>query len=298
MKELIIVSIFLASFFNVSGQLKSLKVEQQLMIGQLSGEFPLSDGSVLRSRDLPENRQIARQYLMSKIKEMGLEPKLQSYRMPNLNPLIDMLFSPFRGANVYTIIPATNASDEYVVLGAHFDTELNCPGAIDNATGSTLIYSVGKMLNSLDVRRMNVIIVFFDQEEEELIGSQAFAKYLKSEELTVHSVHTFDMVGWDEDGNKEMELELPTEALEKVYREKATEMGIPLYVTSINSTDHHSFRQEGFPAIGINEAYGKRDTTPYKDTPDDTYQTVNFEYLAGSSLYVYEVINEIINGSN
>ncbi|WP_436514944.1 M28 family metallopeptidase [Ekhidna sp. To15] len=297
-KSVIIIYLFFVGIATVNGQTEFLIKEQQQLIGQLSGKFPLSDGSLLESRDTPENRKIARQYLMDKIEAIGLEPKEQSYRMPNINPLIDMIFSPFRGGNVYTIIPSTNQSNEYVVLGAHFDTELDCPGAIDNASGSALIYSVGKMLNSLDLRRMNVIIVFFDQEEEELVGSQAFAKYLKAEDLNIHSVHTFDMVGWDGDRNKEMELELPTKALEEAYREKAVEMEIPLYVTSINSTDHHSFRQAGFQAIGINEAYGKRDSSPYKDTPADTYETVNFDYLAGSTLFVFEVIKEIINGNN
>lgn len=278
------------------GQVDPLIREQQQLIGRLSGKFLMEDGTYLKSRDTPENRKIARQYLMAQMKEIGLEPQEHAYRMPNLNPLIDMLFSPFKGANVYATIPASNQNDEYVVLGAHYDTELYCPGAIDNASGSTLIYSVAKMLNSLSKRGMNVIIVFFDQEEEELVGSRAFAKYLKAENLKIHSVHTFDMVGWDADGNKEIELELPTPSLEEAYTDKASEMGIPLYVTRINSTDHHSFREAGFPAIGINEAYGKRDTTPYKDTPEDVYETVNFEYLAESTRFVFEVIKEIING--
>ncbi|WP_421764162.1 M28 family metallopeptidase [Ekhidna sp.] len=279
------------------GQLEALIKEQQKFISEFSGAIEW-EGVSLNARSSPEERETARIYLESQILSIGLKPQRQSYRMPNLNQFIDILFAPFKGANVYMIIPATNESNEYLVLGAHFDSEVDCPGAIDNASGSALIYSVGKMLNSLDERNMNVIIVFFDQEEEELIGSQAFAKYLKSEELNIHSVHTFDMVGWDEDGNGEMELELPTPELEKTYFEVASRLEIPLYVTNINSTDHHSFRQAGFQAIGINEAYGKRDTSPYKDTPDDTYETVNFDYLAASTLYVYEVIKEIVNGSD
>ncbi|MEP1034568.1 M28 family peptidase [Ekhidna sp.] len=297
-KHVAIICLLVISTLKVRGQIDLLRIEQQQMVGQLSGKFALENGSFLKSRDTPSARAVARQYLAKQIEDIGLKPKRQSYRMPNLNPLIDMLFSPFKGANVYTVIPASRKSDNYVVLGAHFDTELDCPGAIDNATGSTLIFSVGKMLYALEERKMNVIIVFFDQEEEELIGSQAFAKFLKAENFNVHSVHTFDMVGWDEDGNKEMELELPTPDLENAYQTKALELGIPLYVTSINSTDHHSFRQVGFQAIGINEAYGKRDSTPYKDTPEDTYETVNFDYLAESTMFVYAVIKEIINGGD
>jgi len=241
------------------------------MVGVLSGEYPTSSGDYMLARGTEEEREMARIFLAGQIRSIGLKPEVHLYRMPNLNPLIDILFSPFKGANVYTVLPSTTKSDEYVVLGAHYDSEVDCPGAVDNASGSALIFSVVKLLTSVKNRSKNVILVFFDQEEEELVGSRAFAKFLLEKEWDIHSVHTFDMVGWDEDGNKEMELELPTPYLEEIYQKKAGELAIPLYVTSINSTDHHSFRQVGFPAVGVNEAYGKRDTSPYKDTPKDTF---------------------------
>lgn len=297
-KTLIIWLLLFASLVPGKGQVVQLIEDQKQFIGQFSGEYPLADGSFLKSRDTPLNRTIARAYLMDQIRQTGLEPMEHSYRMPNLNPVIDLLFSPFSGANVYTVISSTQQSAEYVVLGAHFDTELGCPGAIDNASGSAVIMSIAKKLTELKNRAKNVIIVFFDQEEEDLVGSQAFAKFLKDQEYTIHSVHTFDMVGWDEDGNKEMELELPTPYLEEVYLKKGGELNIPLYVTSINSTDHHSFRELGFSAVGVNEAYGKRDSSPYKDTPEDTFETVNFTYLAESTLFVFEVVKELINEGN
>lgn len=295
MNKLIVLACLLMGPIILFGQLKSVVIrEQQSFIGIFSGKYPTTSGDYIQARGTEEEREMAGDFLSGQIRSIDLEPEIHSYRMPNLNPLIDLLFSPFKGANVYAILPATVQSDEYVVLGAHYDSEVGCPGAIDNASGSALIFSVVKHLKSVENRSKNVLLVFFDQEEEELVGSQAFAKFLKGKAWNIHSVHTFDMVGWDGDGNKEMELELPTPYLEGVYQKKANEMAIPLYVTSITSTDHHSFRQLGFPAVGVNEAYGKRDTSPYKDTPEDTFETVNFDYLAGSTLYVLEVMKEIL----
>ncbi len=295
MNKCIFLAYLLTGPLILFGQLKSDVIrEQQSFIGMMSGEFPTASGDYISSRGTEVEREMAGDFLSGQIRSINLEPKMHSYRMPNLNPLIDLLFSPFKGSNVYTMLPATVQSDEYVILGAHYDSEIDCPGAIDNATGSALIFSVVKYLRSVENRSKNVLLVFFDQEEEELVGSRAFAKFLKEKEWNIHSVHTFDMVGWDGDGNKEMELELPTLYLEDVYRKKADELAIPLYVTSITSTDHHSFRQIGFPAIGVNEAYGKRDTSPYKDTPEDTFETVNFDYLAGSTLFVLEVMKELL----
>ncbi|MEQ8629017.1 M28 family peptidase [Ekhidna sp.] len=279
--------------FTAFGQTETLIEEQQKLIGEFSGAIEW-EGTTLNARSSSEERDLARDYLKDRIRSLGLEPKENTYLMPNLNPLIDLLFSPFKGANIYTVLPATVESDEYVVLGAHFDTEVGCPGAIDNGTGVALIYSVVKKLQLVQNRSKNIMLVFFDQEEEELVGSQAFAKFLKKQQWKIHSVHTFDMVGWDADGDREMELELPTPELENAYYGVASRLEIPLYVTSINSTDHHSFRQVGFPAIGVNEAYGKRDSSPFKDTPEDTFDTVNFDYLAGSTLFVFEVMKEIM----
>ncbi|MEQ9468723.1 MAG: M28 family peptidase [Ekhidna sp.] len=294
MKLSYILLILIVPIFNIHGQQDSLIREQQQMIGELSGKYEWN-GKSLNARSSSEERNLARDYLKDKIRSLGLEPKEHTYLMPNLNPLIDLLFAPFKGANVYTILEATEKIDEYIVLGAHFDTEVGCPGAIDNGTGVTLIFSVVKKLQSLDYRSKNIILIFFDQEEEELVGSQAFARHLKKEGLKIHSVHTVDTIGWDADGDGTVELELPSAELEMVYTQVSQRIGQTFHLTRVNSTDHHSFRKLGYPAIGLTDEYVNGDYAPYKDTPQDIYETVNFEFLAKSTVFVYEVIKEIIN---
>jgi len=266
----------------------------ETIIARLSGHQPLADGSVITNRSSKANRALTRTYLSELIIQLGLEPQLQTYRMPNLNPLIDFLFNPFKGANVYGVLPATTNNNEYLILGAHFDTERFCPGALDNGSGITLAYSVVQQLALLSHRNMNVILVFFDQEEEDLIGSQAFAKFCQKQGLKIHSVHTFDTIGWDNDGDLTVELELPTQFLERAYRQQADDLGIPLHITRVNSTDHHSFRTLGFDAVGLTDEYANGDYPPYKDTTDDTYDKVNFEFLASSTQLVYQTVKELI----
>lgn len=286
--------VLIVPFSNIYSQQEALIEEQQQMIGELAGKYEWN-GRKLSARSSSRERDLARDYLKDKIRSLGLEAKEHTYLMPNLNPLIDLLFSPFKGANVYTILEATEKSDEYIVLGAHFDTEVGCPGAIDNGTGVALIFSVVRKLQSVDYRAKNIILVFFDQEEEELVGSQAFAKYLKNEKMKIHSVHTVDTIGWDADGDGAVELELPSEELEMIYKRVSQRKGYTFHLTRVNSTDHHSFRKLGYPAIGLTDEFVNGDYAPYKDTPQDTYETVNFDFLAKSTLFVYDVINEIIS---
>ncbi len=271
-----------------------MREEQESIISILSGNTPLPNGEIITNRSSKHNRELTRTYLSDLISDLNLTPEIQNYKMPNLNPLIDLLFNPFSGANVYTILPSTTKSDEYIILGAHFDTERNCPGAIDNATGVALIYSVLHQLTTLEKRDKNVIVIFFDQEEEDLIGSQAFAKYCKKEALNIHSVHTFDTMGWDRDNDKAVELELPSESLESLYSSHANALDIPFHITKVNSTDHQSFRALGYNAIGLTDEYANGDYAPYKDTENDTYDTVNFEYLESCTNLVYSAIKDLV----
>lgn len=268
--------------------------EQKKIISELSGFTKLKDGTTIPSRSTKEERQQTRDYLSQLIASTGLTPQLQEYRWPNVNPLLDLLLDPYKGANVYTILPATKQSDQYFVIGAHFDTERNCPGAIDNATGIAITFSVIKKLVALKERNINIILVYFDQEEEDLIGSQAFAQKLKKEEFNIISVHTLDTMGWDRDGDRAVELELPTDFLKQTYTTVGKKLGIPIYETKVSSTDHYSFRELGFQTTGLTDELVNGDYAPYKDTAKDTYDTVNFEYVASCTTLLYEVLKELM----
>ncbi len=297
---LVVTSFFMSCNNNIEQSANKLPTDlgamQKQMIGQLSGEFELKKGIKITDRWSNKQKRLVREYLKEIIIELGLQPLEHSYNMPNLNQAIDLILEPFKGVNVYTTLPATTASNEYVILGAHYDTgKINVPGAIDNASGMTLIYSVVKKLSKLPNRHKNVILVFFDQEEEESIGSSAFAKLLIKEKFDIHSVHTFDMIGWDSDNNKEVELEMPTQLLKKAYEKNAQELKIPIYTTQINSSDHFSFIKKGINTVGVSQAYAKRDNSGKKDTKEDKYELVNFDYLQSTTRLAFEVIKDLIS---
>ena len=269
---------------------------QRDILSVLTGNEAIAEiDYTVRSRTTSEERSMTRNYLISVFSQLGLKPMEHVYKEANKNPFVNLLVDPFEGANVYATINSTTNSDAFVVLGAHYDTARNCPGANDNASAIAVLYSVAKKLTQIPVRNRNVMIVFFDQEEEGLIGSRAFAKYLKKQDYNIHSVHTLDQIGWDEDLDKGIEIELPTPELEELYMKHAKAFGIPIYVSEVNSTDHQSFRDLGYNnAVGITEEYVQGDTTPYKDTVKDTFDTLNLEYIESCSNFIFEVINELI----
>ena len=266
---------------------KELQKEQTTIISGLTGASKIGNNKALKHRWDIQSRTIARNYLANWIEKTGLKIQEHPYT-------IYSWFKKIKGTNIYSVIPATNSSDEYIILGAHFDSVKNSPGANDNATGCAMLYGLAKKVTALKTRNKNVIVVFFDQEEIGCFGSLAFAKFIKNKKYNVHSVHTIDQMGWDKDKDQNIEIELPTPTLKAIYEKHAKLLGVSALTTKVTSSDHRQFRASGFNAVGITEEYKNRDTTPHYHRSTDTFDTVNFEYLSFATGLVYNVIKELI----
>ncbi len=280
---------------------KRLDMQQQI-VAQLSGQTPIGDTTHLTSRWTPEQRAITRFYLQEIIEQLGLKAIEHKYRFANSNFGVDLLIEPYTGANLYTILPATTPTNQYIILGAHYDTgRRNAPGAIDNATGIALIYAVVKAMQKLPERNQNIIMVFFDQEEEENIGSRAFIKHLQKTDWKTTSVHCFDMVGWDGNHDNAIEIYTPSDQLEKLYLDIGTQLNKKIFNLKINpvgytnsSTDFDEFVRAGYNVIGAGECYYHKDSSPYKDTYKDTFETVDFRYLLSATDFIEKILKKLI----
>ena len=282
--------IFMSSLV-IQGQTFDVGLFQRDFVSQFTGLTPLSNsGQLLSGRSKASRRQQSENYLCSKLKELGLSSNRHDYSTSNSFFLLDFFFAPVSGTNVYSIIPATEPTDEYVVVGAHYDAEPGSPGAGDNASGVALVLAVGKKLSELKVRKKKVMIVFFDQEEDDELGSKAFAKKLKDCNANVHSAHITDVIGWDDNHDFSVELQSPTERLERQYRSAADAAGIPVRITKGGSSDNKSFNEAGFETVGV----FSDDMTPHIHKPSDNFETVNFDYLLSSTSLVFQVIKNII----
>jgi hypothetical protein len=246
---------------------------QTEIVARLSGAMEIQSGVTLSDRSTSSNRAATRSYLQAELSALGYTAELDDYGT---------------GTNVYAELAATNGSTEYVVLGAHFDSVPGSPGANDNATGVAMVMATARYLRQVDCRGRNIIFVFFDQEEIGLVGSQEFAGLLVGASLDVVAVHTVDQMGWDQDGDRAIELERPDTGLYAFYDQTraAAGMTMTLHQTNTGSTDHVSFRSRGFDAVGVTEEYVNGDTTPHYHKSTDTFATVSFAYLASTTALV------------
>ncbi|HUQ04645.1 MAG TPA: M20/M25/M40 family metallo-hydrolase [Kofleriaceae bacterium] len=208
-------------------------------------------------------RNAARAYVSGQLASLGLAPMTATYS---------------GGANVVAELPATTASTAWLVVGAHFDTVTGSPGANDNATGVAIVLAAARALAAQSCRDTNVAFVFFDQEEIGLVGSQAYASAAANAGRNIVAAHTIDQAGWDMDDDLRFEIERPSTGLFAQYQAAATAVGAQVVQTSTNTTDHESFRAEGFAAAGLTEEYVSGDTTPHYHMATDTTATVDTAY--------------------
>jgi acetylornithine deacetylase/succinyl-diaminopimelate desuccinylase-like protein len=254
---------------------------QTPIVATLAGDAEIRPGLKIADRTSLDNRKEVRAYLAAMLTRFGLEPKRQAYSA--------------EGESVYAILACGRPGAELVVLGAHYDTARQSPGANDNATGVAVVAAVAEQMVRVKRRTRDVAFVFFDEEERGMRGSRAFAQWLKDEKRLVHSVHTIDQMGWDQDGDRAIELELPYEGAKELYAAGATalKMTIQMHVTTEAGSDHSAFRRLGFKAVGLTEEYRNKDTTPFIHRPGDTAKTVNVAYLASTTRLVAKVIETL-----
>lgn len=273
----------------------SLLIRQQQLVAALTGYAPTTGDITLSSRWSAPERAISRVCIRAYFTDLGISLQEQAYQMPNVHAFQDLLLGPFEGANLYGILPSTRPSDEYLILGAHYDTERFAPGANDNASAIAAIYGVVETVSAATQRDRNLMIVFFDQEEEGNVGSRAFIKYLRTQPWRIQSVHTIDQLGWDKDGDRAIELELPAAELAEAYKGAGAALSLTVHTTRVNASDHQAFRAAGYVVTGITEEFANGDTSPFKDTAKDTYDTVDFRYVESTTRLLSRVLLQLIN---
>ncbi|HTL38271.1 MAG TPA: M28 family metallopeptidase [Kofleriaceae bacterium] len=223
-------------------------------------------------------RTSARNYLQTQLTQLGWSPTLAQYST---------------GANVTARIPATMTTTKRIIVGAHFDSVSGSPGANDNGTGTAAVLAIARYLADMTCRKVNVDLVFFDEEEVGLVGARAYSGSITTPSDII-AVHTLDQLGYDNDNDHRFEIESPTTALMAEYTAAAAVVGVPVVKTTTMGTDHEAFRDDGFAAVGITEEYVGGDTTPFRHTAQDTASTVKQSYLQlGAQLAAQVIMTEL-----
>jgi Zn-dependent M28 family amino/carboxypeptidase len=205
-----------------------------------------------------------------------------------------------------------------ILIGAHFDSVPDTPGADDNASAVAVMLAAAKALGL----RRDVMYVAFNAEECDLAGSREFVKEMAGRMKKLEQVHILEMVGYrDRRPNSQKNplpmLETPTTGdflgvvanksnlVEKIVEAAAcisvpvvgltVPEGLPLAaIGQISShllrSDHAPFWEIGVPAVMWTDTSEFRN--PHYHQPSDTPDTLDYEFMAEVAKLLVEVVGK------
>lgn len=255
---------------------------QSEVVAKLAGAQPISSGVTLSDRASEAARARTQVFIEEQLASFGYE--IERHEFVGQGP----------GTNV---LARLNGREEGAYLvGAHFDSVPQSPGANDNATGVAAVLALARILaESEDCLGSGIVFAFFDQEELGLLGSRALAETFVQEDAAILGVITLDQLGWDDNGDLLMEVELPAAGMLDAIRASANRHGFVLDLVETNTagSDHTAFREQGFPAMGITEGFVSGDTTPHYHQSTDTFETVDLGFLAHSTSVLAGYVSDL-----
>ncbi|HEV2751227.1 MAG TPA: M28 family peptidase [Gemmatimonadales bacterium] len=138
----------------------------------------------------PERHSAARDHLAAELRALGLEVELAPFS--------------FRGRtyhNVEAVLPGRDARRPRLLVGAHFDSTADTPGADDNASGVAALIECARLVATRQPEA-GVEFVGFDLEELQTVtgryrvGSHALARERRSRGEALAGALVLEMVGY------------------------------------------------------------------------------------------------------
>ena len=237
----------------------------------------------------------------------------------------------------WTRCPLAGAGAELVIVGCHLDstagydagydpTTDTAPGADDDASGIAGSLAIARELARRTGQfRHTVRFCFFNAEEQGLIGSKAYAAYLKTYDAPIRAVICMDMIGFNSDMNHIFEIhagytdpavrDLSVPIAEcianraaalgalrsaQIYKGTVSSGGLDrnLVDGAINRSDHAAFHQQGYPAVVVSEDFfANLGTEPGADPNPNNHRAtdteMDYDYATEITCAVAHAVKEL-----
>jgi Zn-dependent M28 family amino/carboxypeptidase len=234
----------------------------------------------------------------AELEAAGCDVERQSYRV-----------GPVEVENVIGEVAGGAAADEVVVVGAHYDTVLRCPGANDNGTGVVATLALARALAGSRPRRTLRFVLFVNEEppyfRTEAMGSRVYARRCRDRGEDVRAMLSLETIGYYSDVKGSQRYPFPVGLFYPsaanfvafvgnlksrrlvrrsvgAFRRRAAfpsvGAALPGWITGVGWSDQWAFWKSGYPALMVT------DTALYRygayHTPHDTIEKVDMASLA------------------
>lgn len=256
----------------------------------------------------PESYRRARDYIAGQFRALGYEPKLQTFTARGVEC-----------ANIEATLPGRSKPSEIIVIGAHYDTVQDSPGANDNTSGIAGTLALARLLKTSDHARTIRFVAFAEEEppsfQTDTMGSLVYARACKARNDNVTAMFALETIGYYTDAPDSQRYPSP---LDKVYPSTGNFIAfvantasrdlmrsaigtfrrncqfpsegaaIPDLTAGIGWSDHWSFWQVGYPAVMIT------DTAPFRYRHYHTRRDQPSELDFGKMAKVIEGVRSVI----
>lgn len=181
--------------------------------------------------------------------------------------------------NVYTIKKGRTFPNEYLLIGAHYDSyQKGADAADDNGSGVGALMEISRVLNQYEFDR-SIILIFFSGEELGLLGSEFFADSAVNNNLNIVSMVNLDVIGYLHPGSPfdfDCSYNTASEGLyndfKRLVNEYIPEVSIidATNKTYWRSSDHASFWNNGIKGLFLAE-----ELNPYSNNFNNYWHTTN-----------------------
>lgn len=236
-----------------------------------------------------------------------------------------LLFHGRKYRNIVATLHSINNSNEYILLGAHYDAAWGSPGADDNASGIAVLLESALLLSKYNFKT-NIEFVAFTLEEPQpqtihfLIGSDHFARTSKKLNKKYKAVFILESVGYTDnsEGSQIVPLfvRIPVPRIgnflcvianrksnflmnnfSQISKSYIPELSVITYKVTLSGrlipetrfSDHASFWNYGYPAIMLTDTAMFRN--PHYHTFHDKKETLDFNFM---SLVAKSVISTLL----
>ncbi len=225
-------------------------------------------------------------------------------------------------ANLIAEMPGESRANEIIIIGAHYDSNLDSPGANDNATGAAAVLALARNFAHKKTARTLRFVEFVNEEppffQTADMGSLVYARKCRADGENIVAMLSLETMGYYSDRPGTQKYPFP---LNFVYPSTGnfiafignTKSGnlvrnaiasfrrhaqfpsegaaLPAQIPGVGWSDQWSFWQAGYPGIMVTDTAPYR--YPYYHTTQDTIDKINFDRLARVVTGLEKVISDL-----
>jgi Peptidase family M28 len=299
-----------ASYHQTLPALTAKQIELQASLRSDVGTLAEKIGR--RNFDSYQNLVAARDFLNQELTRAGYQVREQKYTIDGKT------FS-----NLEVEIPGSSLAEQILVIGGHYDSAFNSPGANDNGTGAAAVLALAREFIGTKPLRTLRFVEFTNEEPPYFwtknMGSLVYAQAAKQRGDEIVGMFSLETLGYFTDKANTQKYPPP---LSFLYPNRGNFIGfisninsrellrntirsfrvqtkfpsegaaLPSSIQGVGWSDHWAFWEQGYQALMITDTAPFR--YPYYHTFDDTVDKIDFEQLARVTDGISKVIRDFV----